>query len=181
MVSIQVGTFKIPQAAPGVQKLLQKTVVGRQVIKQQRPAIVPTQSTVVSGIWSGPAIVHDVIRDPLGTVIEGISHTMFGTKEQQVMQAAKWIPAAVETKSPGGDIQRTPAVVHVKSIIDKQKEQVGGKEFWQGQGAALPPIAVTMPEFPDIFGGLKDIGKWVLIGGAVILGAVVLMKLGGKK
>ena len=42
-----------------------------------------------------------------------------------------------------------------------------------------PPIVLPAPKFPDIFGGLKDIGKYVLIGGAILIGAMFLTK--GRK
>lgn len=44
----------------------------------------------------------------------------------------------------------------------------------------IPAIQMPeWPEFPDIFGGLKELGKYALIGGAILIGAMIFMK--GKK
>jgi len=43
----------------------------------------------------------------------------------------------------------------------------------------LPDITfpeISIPEMPDILGGLKDVGKYALIAGAVILAAVLFMR-----
>ena len=45
-------------------------------------------------------------------------------------------------------------------------------------GTPAPIIPAIMlpkwPEFPDVFGGLKEAGKWILIGGAALMGVVLL-------
>ena len=39
-----------------------------------------------------------------------------------------------------------------------------------------------LPAIPDVVGGLKDIGKWILIGGGVLIGAMLLSSyLKGRK
>jgi len=45
-----------------------------------------------------------------------------------------------------------------------------------GPGIALPGIGEIKIEMPDILGGLKDVGKYALIAGAVILAAVLFMR-----
>lgn len=51
----------------------------------------------------------------------------------------------------------------------------------------LPPFQfpgwpqIPMPEFPDLFGGLKDIGKYAAVGIVAIVGIVLLSKVWGKK
>jgi len=55
------------------------------------------------------------------------------------------------------------------------------KQQYLTTGLTTPtPIEINMPEFPDIFAGLKDVGKWLLIGGGVIAGAWLLGKFIGR-
>lgn len=52
----------------------------------------------------------------------------------------------------------------------------------QGTGPPISPPG-GLPGIPDIFGGIKEAGKWLLIGGAAIAGVVLLSSLlkGGRR
>ena len=57
----------------------------------------------------------------------------------------------------------------------------------QGTGWIEKPIitipfapVIETPQMPDIFGGLKDVGKWVLIGGGLLAGIWLLGKYIGR-
>lgn len=76
---------------------------------------------------------------------------------------------------------------YIQEMIDIQKETIeGAREFWEQGVLGTSDIEVNMPSitFPDLdlLGGLKDIGKWILLGGGVLAGVYLLGKvIGGKK
>jgi hypothetical protein len=42
--------------------------------------------------------------------------------------------------------------------------------------AKVPTINIPEIKFPDIFGGLKEAGKWILIGGAALVGLLIVTR-----
>lgn len=71
----------------------------------------------------------------------------------------------------------TPTQFLTKIIEESKASSPEARQFWEtqtigGTNITLPSIAI--PEFPDIFGGLKDFGKYALIG-IVGLAAILLL------
>jgi len=79
----------------------------------------------------------------------------------------------------------SPLFIVVTAPGEKIKELVETHTYVELReiGAAMPPMGPALPgigeikiEMPDILGGLKDVGKYALVAGAVILAAILFMR-----
>ncbi len=126
-----------------------------------------------------------------GTVLD----LFLGTREDKAIAVGGLLPVDVVTQ-PAYDISMgeipqnivTNFGEHIGNIIEIQKENNPElKKFYET--AVLYNTNVEVPDLPEIilpnidlfgglFGGLKDIGKWILIAGGVII--VILLLIGRK-
>jgi len=130
-------------------------------------------STVKAPDYSA-TITYKPVNLPFGTV--NVPNVDYGGKVTTTPDGFKQITFKAtdfKTETKTDDLTQ-----YVTNIIEYQKANVpGGSEFWGthvigGTDITLPSIA--FPELPDIFGGLKDIGKYALIG---IVGLIAIMLL----
>jgi hypothetical protein len=131
---------------------------------------------VVPPVLTGSPIITGIqLFNPFG----GTFWSMFwGTREEKIKAATGLLPFGYQKTDPltgGTDTQTVQQFFTEK--IETQKETIqGAKEYYSERtfGGSETPV----PEFPDILGFFGNIGKWVLLGGALILG-LYLFK-GGK-
>lgn len=127
-----------------------------------------------------PTKVIEAFTDPYGITGAYVGYTtdfwniVAGSRENKVKAVGQYIPATVETTSPSGLKSSKTVTTLLTEQINQQKTTPEGKQFWESTTLAGTDIATPKIEFPDILGTLGDIGKWVLIGGALLLGFILL-------
>lgn len=148
-------------------------------------AIIETQ---ITNIKIDPLKTFTEITDPIKNIENilegnlGILTMLLGTQEQKVGAVTDILPAQIDAKTititpegeteiieTNGDLQEL-----MQTVIEQQKKTSEEmKSYWEGGG-----IDIQLPEIqiPDLLGGLKDIGKYALIGLAVIVAAIIFTR-----
>lgn len=161
--------------------------VGRLLLEGV-PFLKPTAAREIE-VKTAPSTVKTLIQQHL---TEAKQHQ----REQQLIALAK--PTAYERigKPAFEDLTTTYREKEAEQFTQQQfytvleREALVEKHYYHEATQptiALPDItfpSITFPEFPkmpDVFGGLKDIGKYAVIGVVAIGGLLVLSKLLGRK
>jgi len=133
-------------------------------------------------------------EDPMSLAQSGLN-LLFGNRQAQTKALMGLAPIKIRTTDPydfskidpkswaqGGTNTETIKNA-LDELIDKKKEEdPNAKKYWEGGiGVLLPDITmpnITFPDFkfPDILGGLKDIGKYALIGGIALVAILILTR-----
>jgi hypothetical protein len=187
--------------------ILSKTASGQNVLNiintgmggnlpPQTVPVVPFTSpkqastTYTSTVLTPKAAVPTKILDIFGTSPFGASiglvtdfwGMLIGSREDKTNTVAKYLPVAFDsTKKTGGTttttIKTLPDVM--ADIIDFNKGiSKDNATYWD-----TPTIAGTDTEIPkiDIFGGLGESLKWILIGGAALIGLYIVANAFAKR
>lgn len=144
-----------------------------EMLKQSGPTFTPRINQVQSKTYTSTKKPIDVFgSSPMGLVYEGVTNfwdILLGTGEQKAEAVGETYGIFDKTFTEEMDIFSQQAAENIPDWGTQQYFITG------------TPVDIDLPEFPDIFGGLKDVGKWVLIGGAAILGVYLLGKVLGRK
>jgi len=154
-------------------------------VRQAPKGTTISQVGKVTAIPAMPKIVTDVIANPVGTVITGITNALYGSKEQQVEEAAKFIPGKYVFENADELTHSIGFDDWVDQRMNEQKKTPEGQKFWESPGSNVSQVTGTidLPELklPDV-GGWLDTAKWVLIGWFALVGVYLISKsIGGKK
>lgn len=146
-----------------------------ETLKQSGPVFIPRVNQVQSKSYTSTDKPIDVFgSSPMGLAYEGITNfwdILLGTGEQKAEAIGETYGIFDERFTEQMDIFSQKAGENIPDWGTQQYFTTGFNT----------PAPITMPEFPDIFGGLKDVGKWILIGGGVLAGVYLLGKILGRK
>lgn len=147
-------------------------------VKAAPKGLVISKATQTS--WSQPII--PITLDPIKLVSAFVSMGKGTTVGEKVNAAASIIATEKTTTTTNMGVTTTT----VQPYAEVLKENIAAappevKNYFNM--TATPLGAVSLPEIkipeikiPDIFGGLKEIGMYALIAGALIVGAIVLTR-----
>lgn len=189
MMQIDVGQNASKSELDAINKAIKYEIPDKPVSVITRPTAAPKTSTKASNTaantvgdvmgtenqYAIPEAITDFFNDPFGTAVEGVYDTLWGTKEDQLNAASKWVPVTTGQDEVGAPV---PFSESVQDVVDYQKETVpGASEFYESPNTATGVVMpqITLPNI-DILGGLGDLGKYVLIGGAIVLAAILFSK-----
>jgi hypothetical protein len=119
----------------------------------------------------------------------GAGNVLTGARENTVEGITAFSAADVVTtpaydiRIPQGETTKEPVSDYLTKVIDTAKEKDPEQNaYWEGNPAKdAVKDAVDSLGLPD-FSGLGDTIKWVIIGGAVLVGGLILSKIiGGNK
>jgi hypothetical protein len=115
-------------------------------------------------------------KTPIGMVADWFT-LLTGSKEQKIGAVLPYIPANITpTSLPTTPTKTTTDLTQYwLDVINKQKQgSPDTASYWTTP--TLGTSDISTPQVTDILSGLKDMGKWVLIGGACLIGLYLITR-----
>ncbi len=144
-------------------------------------------STAPKTVITAPKVVTNILTNPvMGAVgvVQDFWGLVLGSREEKVSTIGEYLPISVQATDMGKTITKTFDTVLQTKIDTSKMFSPEAKKFWETPTLANTNIELPKIELPnlDIFGKIGEYGKWILIGGAVLLGVYFISKMGsGKK